>query len=397
MSLNLPGLALGPTEYHLRAGKAKGSQEKPRIVHVDGQTGREVESKEVVRFYRYTEDAEGKRSEPIEVSYEEVKSKVRFGSTDGFDWLMSGRKESRFFDKAALEAGSWVEVPKERVVDKQDEEEVSPFDRTARIEIGEENFVPLSRVPEYKVSETYHLGADTDKKVNEMPSRVRDLARTRLNKPAAFADLPSDFKATTAILDAELYPRKEPKFTAVFDVLEADGQPLWKRPLSVRKATLATLFTPTEHFAQVPFAYVSSPTDIFLAKSDYIERGYEGVMLKDPTSPYGETDSWLKLKKTDSVDAVILGPDPENDTYKRTGVAHSWFIGLYNEHGEMEPWGKVGSYIEGVDPAQVVKGAVVEVVFQEATKEKKLRDPRIVAVRDDKIPTECLTSQVVSG
>lgn len=47
LSLNLPGLSLGPTEYHLRAGKAKGSQEKPKIVHVDGQTGRLVESKEV--------------------------------------------------------------------------------------------------------------------------------------------------------------------------------------------------------------------------------------------------------------------------------------------------------------------------------------------------------------
>ena len=87
---------------------------------------------------------EGKRSDPIEVSYEETKEKLRYPSTDGLEWLNSARKESRFFDSARLEKGEWVEVPRERVVDKQDEEQVEPFDRTSRIEIGEENFVPLA-------------------------------------------------------------------------------------------------------------------------------------------------------------------------------------------------------------------------------------------------------------
>ncbi len=60
----------GLRRLHLRLGKMKGSQEKPRIKHIDTLTGRrEVESKEVVRLYRYTEYGAGKRSDPTEVSY----------------------------------------------------------------------------------------------------------------------------------------------------------------------------------------------------------------------------------------------------------------------------------------------------------------------------------------
>ncbi|HYB75601.1 MAG TPA: hypothetical protein VEC08_01450, partial [Nitrososphaerales archaeon] len=86
-------------------GKAHGSQEKTKVVHLDRETGREVVSKEVVRFYRYTQDADGKRSDYTEVSYEEAKGKVRFGSTDGCDWLVTSRAEKRYFDAPQLALG----------------------------------------------------------------------------------------------------------------------------------------------------------------------------------------------------------------------------------------------------------------------------------------------------
>jgi ATP-dependent DNA ligase len=55
--------------------------------------------------------------------------------------------------------------------------------------------------------------------------------------------------------------------------------------------------------------------------------------------------------------------------------------------------GDVGSMVERVDPRQVKKWSVIEVRFQELTKDKKLRAPFIVRIRHDKTPEECLYSQ----
>jgi len=56
--------------------------------------------------------------------------------------------------------------------------------------------------------------------------------------------------------------------------------------------------------------------------------------------------------------------------------------------------GKVGSFVEKVDPRQVRIGSVIEVRFQEVTDDMKLRAPFILKVRHDKIPAECLLSQI---
>ena len=48
---------------------------------------------------------------------------------------------------------------------------------------------------------------------------------------------------------------------------------------------------------------------------------------------------------------------------KRTGVPRSWFIAVYDDKGERVDLGKVGAFVEKVDPRQVKIGAVVEVRF----------------------------------
>jgi len=56
--------------------------------------------------------------------------------------------------------------------------------------------------------------------------------------------------------------------------------------------------------------------------------------------------------------------------------------------------GNVGSMVERVDPRKVKKGTVIEVRFQEVTRDKKLRAPFILRIRHDKTPDECLSSQL---
>ena len=55
--------------------------------------------------------------------------------------------------------------------------------------------------------------------------------------------------------------------------------------------------------------------------------------------------------------------------------------------------GKVGAFVEKVDPRQVKKDSVVEVRYQEITQDMKLRGAFILRVRHDKVPSECLLSQ----
>lgn len=182
LSLNIPTLGLGSVEYHLRAAKAHGDLQPVKLVKVDKETGKEVVSREVPKLYRYRLGPSGERLDVEEVPQEEVKEKVRYG----VDFLIQVRNERRFFLKDELEvSGKWIEVPADRVIDKQGGEEIEPFDRTTHIEVDPDGFVSLERLAEYKFKEVYQLAPDTDKKVNESASRTKQLARYLLEKQTA--------------------------------------------------------------------------------------------------------------------------------------------------------------------------------------------------------------------
>ncbi|MGI0084349.1 MAG: hypothetical protein ACREBQ_04630, partial [Nitrososphaerales archaeon] len=173
---------LGSVEYHLRAAKAHGDLQPVKFVKVDKETGKEVVSREVPRLFKYKLGPNGERIDVEEVPQEGIKEKVRY---DG-EFMISVRNERRYFLKEELEvSGKWVEVPAERVIDKQGGEEIEPFDRTTHIEVEPDGFVPLERLSEYKFKEVYQLAADTDKKVKESSSRAKQLARYLLEKQTA--------------------------------------------------------------------------------------------------------------------------------------------------------------------------------------------------------------------
>ena len=182
LSLDIPTLGLGAVEYHLKAAKAHGDLQPVRVVKLDKKTGKEVVSREVPRMYRYKEGPNGERLDVEEISFEEAKKFVRYRG----EFPVSVRNEKRYFLKYELEfTGKWIEVPLDQTIDRQDGEEVEPFDRTTRIEVEKDGFVPLERVSEYKFKEVYQLAPDTDKKVGETNSRVTQLARYLIEKDMA--------------------------------------------------------------------------------------------------------------------------------------------------------------------------------------------------------------------
>jgi len=190
------------------------------------------------------------------------------------------------------------------------------------------------------------------------------------------------------ILDGEYISDKGLFF---FDILQVDDRDVRPLTLRERKKILREILKGSEMEASSKI--VKSSAEILKLKEEAVRKGGEGLMVKNPESSYGQRNSWLKLKRYDTIDCFVIDLE-ETQEMKRTGVPHSWRIGVYDGAGQVVSLGKVGSFVEKVDPRQVKKGTVIELRFQEVTDDLKLRAPFILRVRHDKAPEECLLSQV---
>ncbi len=209
--------------------------------------------------------------------------------------------------------------------------------------------------------------------------------------PHVFARVPEFLHAPNRmILDGE-YVARESKGLFLFDVLQVDDRDLRPKPLTERKKVLREILKGTG--LEVPYKLAKTSDKIMALRNEMVRKGGEGIVVKNPQSSYGERNSWLKLKRFDTIDCFVTGVQ-ETQELKRTGIARSWSVGVYDENGQVVDLGNVGSMVERVDPRQVKKGSVIEVRFQEVTKDRKLRAPFILKIRHDKTPEECLLSQL---
>jgi ATP-dependent DNA ligase len=208
--------------------------------------------------------------------------------------------------------------------------------------------------------------------------------------PQAFSRVPEFLHAPhRMILDGE-YVAREAKGVFLFDVLQVDDRDVRQKPLSERKKILREILKGTG--LEVPYALARTAEKIIELRDETIGKGREGIMVKNPESTYGQPSSWLKLKKFDTVDCFVIDYQDTPD-YRKTGIPRSWSMGVYDD-GRVVNIGNVGSVVESVDPRHVKKGSVIEVRFQEVTKDMKLRAPFILRLRHDKIAEECLLSQI---
>ena len=82
----------------------------------------------------------------------------------------------------------------------------------------------------------------------------------------------------------------------VFDCLYTQNKDLRKQPLSVRRNVIEDVLD-----EQMVRPVRRLADDGLKAWQQAIERGYEGLVAKDPASPYvgGRTLRWLKVKQRD--------------------------------------------------------------------------------------------------
>lgn len=213
---------------------------------------------------------------------------------------------------------------------------------------------------------------------------------TPKSSPKVFATVPEFVHAPhRMILDGEYVAKGGGLF--LFDVLQVDDRDIRPLALTERKKILHQILR--GNGVEVKGTPARSFEQIVAIKDKLVKDGAEGIIVKNPASTYGQPNSWLKLKRFDTLDCFVTAYE-ETQEMKRTGVPRSWFIAVYDEAGRRVDIGKVGAFVEKVDPRHVTVGSVVEVRFNMVTEDMKLRGPFILRLRHDKLPEECKLSQL---
>jgi len=210
---------------------------------------------------------------------------------------------------------------------------------------------------------------------------------------------------------------RSPAIYIVFDVLEKDGKPLSKLPLTERKQILKDSLREGAYVLLSDF--IDEKGDAYYQL--VLEKGLEGVIAKRKDSPYEEglrTGSWLKIKKLKTCDCVIFGYTKGEEAREKTLGA--LILGLYDKSDKPIYVGKVGTgfteemlgvlmnkfeklrtnvapfMVESFDKVTWLEPKLVcEVGYQVVTRDMRLRMPRFKGLRDDKSPNECTIDQII--
>jgi len=184
----------------------------------------------------------------------------------------------------------------------------------------------------------------------------------------------------------------------IFDVLRANGQGLTTCPLRERVQYLKDFqgFIKSSGYGEnIRFEEL-----VFHDKEEYfrkiIEAGGEGIVLKDLNAPYfqgARSSSWLKLKRSNTTDAIIIGYDRGKEWDKK-GLIGSVELGVFDENGDLRSIGRVSSlsFQKRIDMTELVEvtptmkkeylGTVVECRFQELNKNLRGRHLQILSFRE---------------
>ncbi len=204
-----------------------------------------------------------------------------------------------------------------------------------------------------------------------------------------------------------------------FDCLRAGSEGLLKNPLVDRHERLGTVFKSGETDEAVAELLLSDdPDELAAFEADALERGHEGIMLKNPESTYSPGDrgqNWLKRKPdVETVDLVVTGAEwgegrrasflgtfllsvrePETDSYRTIGKVAT---GITDEElAELTELLEPHITAESGQTVDIQPSVVFEVGYEEIQPSPTyasgyaLRFPRFVAVRDDKSPTDAET------
>jgi len=219
----------------------------------------------------------------------------------------------------------------------------------------------------------------------------------------------------------ETLKREVPVALVIFDLLWVDGRAVLDEPLQERRRLLESL--ELEHpFLLARVEEATGPDDLDRIFAETRERGNEGLMVKDPNSPYtpGRRGlAWLKLKRPlATLDVVVTAVEWGHG--KRKGVLSDYTFAVLDT--KTDKLVNVGKAYTGLTDAEIATmtekflrmqvrdvsygyavrpEVVLEVAFDSIQRSDRhasgyaLRFPRIVRIRDDKPVAEIDTVERV--
>jgi len=202
------------------------------------------------------------------------------------------------------------------------------------------------------------------RRLRDITSLVPDLGRLGASLPAAScildgeltaldeANRPAPFQDLMGLVsreqkDAALPARLEPRF---FDCLFLDGSPLLDLPLRERRTALERAVPPAVRVEQT---MVRTPEEARFVFEAALAAGHEGILLKDPASPYtaGRRGSrWWKVKPALTLDLVILAA--EWGSGRRRGFLSNLHLGA-RDAADPERFHMLGKTFKGLTDAML--------------------------------------------
>ena len=221
----------------------------------------------------------------------------------------------------------------------------------------------------------------------------------------------------TSLLEISLKAKRFPAVYIAFDILEKDDVTLVDLPLTERKKILRKSVREGNHVL-LSDSVVGKGEEYYKAA---LKRGLEGLIAKRKDSTYvqGARDgSWLKIKKLRSCDCIVIGYTKGSGS--RSDTFGALLLGLYNNN-RLVYIGKVGTGFSqrklktlwktfqqlrtnipliGQHLSDEIKWLkpelVCEVLYQTVTNDGRLRMPRFMRLRNDRMPSECTMDQIAN-
>jgi DNA ligase-1 len=239
--------------------------------------------------------------------------------------------------------------------------------------------------------------------------------QTRLGRiSTAQADLFSSATVQSASLPPVRY--------IAFDLLWLNGEDLLKQPLHQRRSLLdqSTIGNPRSAITPIQLFHSEPSADaVHNAFKQARAEGHEGLIAKDPASPYSpgrRGKSWLKLKTSSTLDCVVVAAEQGHG--KRAEVLSDYTFAVRDQFsGQLRIIGKAYSGLTDAEIEELTEhfkrhtlsterrkhlvepNIVLEIAFDSIQASKRhdsglaLRFPRIHAIRRDKTPAEIDTLQ----